>query len=540
MTDECGRSDSFQVSVTLNPSGPAMECYQQPVVVVVNKPETPEESDVLNEALNTLRQVAPHPLVYDRREDVNVASRIKEELGKSFSPHDHSMSSYVPPSDEEMARKLREKIEKLQKRERALLKKSKDPAVVSEDIPVAPSFLRKSHETPFTLSNIPSGIEELTDPDFLESQSPEPDSVFLNPPPFSIGSSGSVFNTSPFSASSSEGGGRLPLSDDPESIESSGVNPSVVSDLVWNIIRAIKKVQDVKAGTPNRAGIYRELSDVCNDFKKVALSYCETAIREIGLPDEAKTLKYDENVGGEAGGAKIVVIDYIRIKNPEVCKTAEIYDNQYYKAQKSVKREFHYSDMMFEIAFNKGAPKDFVVFPAPCMVVHYLGHTFLVSVKLPLGGRVVGRSDSERPSPVKDERIVQSINQLLEPLGLAKHGFRRFDPFFEEIPPEHYCALPFDAELYKSLPHAGGFDGLYFVVGTGRMMPPGFDISRQDRHNPFLYKHMRKESVKWYYVHVLNKQGGLSCDAFSAASMASDDEEVKKAYAFYLEHIPRR
>jgi len=51
---------------------------------------------------------------------------------------------------------------------------------------------------------------------------------------------------------------------------------------------------------------------------------------------------------------------------------------------------------------------------------------------------------------------------------------------------------------------------------------------------------MRKEFVQYYYVKVLKKKGGLSCDAFSPVSSDKDDEKVRKAYNYYCENIPAK
>jgi len=184
------------------------------------------------------------------------------------------------------------------------------------------------------------------------------------------------------------------------------------------------------------------------------------------------------------------------------------------------------------------------------MLINYLGHQFLASLNLPLGERVAGQSGTdEKYEPVSDVGVLKFLNELLEQMGLKVHGgTHRYSTKqgvkFAVDPPEHHSALPFDAEVFKSKFHHN--DGLYFIVDTARMMPPGFRKKEGQEHNPYLYQHMRKEFVKWYYVDHLERKGGLSCDAFSSFSRTVDNEpleyneEVSVAYQFYLDHVPKK
>jgi hypothetical protein len=153
--------------------------------------------------------------------------------------------------------------------------------------------------------------------------------------------------------------------------------------------------------------------------------------------------------------------------------------------------------------------------PSPCLLVNYLGFRVLISLQLPVGPRVFGKSGDEPPdkSPDYNEDVCNAVSTLLEPIGLRKGK-------------SYKCVLPFDAEGFKSLEDFCSSEpllkdkchNLYFVVDLARALPPASG-------ERYLSQLFRKEFVRYYYA-VTKKQ--LNCD----------EKVDTEAVEFYFREIP--
>jgi len=179
---------------------------------------------------------------------------------------------------------------------------------------------------------------------------------------------------------------------------------------------------------------------------------------------------------------------------------------------------------MFFAYVLRNKRRDITIVPPPCLLVTNLGVRVLVSLNMPLGKRVFGKSGTDPLSmpPNFDKAVCEKIDGVLKNSGLKKHRLN-FDGYNDS------CTLPFDAEVFECKNEETG-EEFHVIVDPARLFPTTVTSSGDG----VLDRFFRAEFVRRYFFETGKC---LSNDAYNPRSFPEDNSDIKDAVKYYYEHI---